>query len=139
MISILKNDVDWKSFQASGSVKKIWFLGIFTLIFGILVFARNFLIVGSRRLQLRYLSLTPVVRSQGDIDSRMMAALLMGVNRAYPFAWLGQNEMKEHIDTLFKLVHVCSFNISLQTLCLLYQIVGHSADRWVTFYKFKFK
>ncbi|XP_046675604.1 CCAAT/enhancer-binding protein zeta-like isoform X2 [Homalodisca vitripennis] len=67
---------------------------------------------------------------KGDIDSRMMGALLMGVNRAYPFARLERHELSEHVDTLYKLVHVSTFNISVQTLCLLYQIVGNSTDRF---------
>lgn len=55
----------------------------------------------------------------------------MGVNRAYPYAKIEKSELGEHIDTMYKLVHVCSFNIGLQTLSLLYQIVGHSTDRCV--------
>lgn len=55
----------------------------------------------------------------------------MGVNRAYPYAKIEKSELGEHIDTMYKLVHVCSFNIGLQTLSLLYQIVGHSNDRSV--------
>lgn len=66
---------------------------------------------------------------QGEVDSRLMSALLMGVNRAYPFAKLEINKLSEHIGTMYKLVHIGNFSVSLQALCLLHQIAGHSEDR----------
>lgn len=52
----------------------------------------------------------------------MMSALLMGINRAYPYASIEYEAISEHIDTMYRLVHLANFNISLQTLMLLYQI-----------------
>lgn len=70
---------------------------------------------------------------QGDIDSRMMSALLMGMNRAYPYAKLEEKTISEHLDTIYKIVHHANFNVSLQALCLLQQVsdfTNNVADRW---------
>jgi len=52
----------------------------------------------------------------------MMTALLTGVNRAYPYAKEEMEKMMEHIDTMYKVVHYASFNVSLHTLSLLFQV-----------------
>lgn len=59
---------------------------------------------------------------KGEPDSRMMAAILTGVNRAYPFAKLDSNVLNNHIDSVYKVVHIGSFNVSLNALNLLYQV-----------------
>ncbi|CAH0547490.1 unnamed protein product [Brassicogethes aeneus] len=59
---------------------------------------------------------------KGEVDSRMMSALLMGINRAYPYAKLEFDKISEHIDTMYRLVHMANFNISLHALTLLYQV-----------------
>lgn len=59
---------------------------------------------------------------KGEPDSRMMAAILTGVNRAYPFAKLDSNILNDHIDSVYKVVHIGSFNVSLNALNLLYQV-----------------
>lgn len=51
-----------------------------------------------------------------------MSALLMGINRAYPYAKIEYSAISQHIDTMYRLVHLASFNIGLQTLMLLYQV-----------------
>lgn len=67
--------------------------------------------------------------TQGDIDSRLMGALLVGVNRAYPYAARGNKSESvipiEHVDTMYKVVHYASFKISLQALALLLQITNN--------------
>ncbi|KAL0948082.1 hypothetical protein HGRIS_010705 [Hohenbuehelia grisea] len=59
-----------------------------------------------------------------DTDSKMISALLTGVNRALPFAKLdsGDKDLQKHIDTLFLITHTSTFNISLQALVLIQQI-----------------
>lgn len=52
----------------------------------------------------------------------MMSALLMGVNRAYPYAKLELNQVNEHIDTIYKVVHQANFNVGLHALTLLFQV-----------------
>lgn len=59
---------------------------------------------------------------KGEPDSRMMAAILMGVNRAYPFAKVDSKVLNEHIDAVYKVVHLGSFNVSLNALNLLFQV-----------------
>lgn len=59
---------------------------------------------------------------KGEPDSRMMAAILTGVNRAYPFANIDSSVMNEHIDSVYKVVHFGSFNVSLSALSLLHQV-----------------
>lgn len=59
---------------------------------------------------------------KGEPDSRMMAAILMGVNRAYPFAKVDSKVLNEHIDSVYKVVHFGSFNVSVNALNLLYQV-----------------
>lgn len=59
---------------------------------------------------------------KGEPDSRMMAAILMGVNRAYPFAKIDSKILNEHIDSVYKVVHLGSFNVSLNALNLLHQV-----------------
>lgn len=56
----------------------------------------------------------------------MMSVLLMGVNRAYPYAKLEMEKVSEHIDTMYRVVHVASFNVSVHALALLYQVSDFS-------------
>lgn len=64
----------------------------------------------------------------------MMSALLMGVNRAYPYAKLEMNKISEHIDTIYKVVHLATFNVSLHALTLLYQVSDFANDITDRFY-----
>jgi hypothetical protein len=52
----------------------------------------------------------------------MMTALLTGVNRAYPYAKEEMEKMLDYIDTMYKVVQYASFNVSLHTLSLLFQV-----------------
>lgn len=76
----------------------------------------------ARKLIEVYFSFFKACVKTGDIDSRMMSALLMGLNRAYPYAELKYDKVQEHINTMYRLVHLANFNISLHTLMLLYQV-----------------
>ncbi|KAG7085891.1 hypothetical protein E1B28_003425 [Marasmius oreades] len=59
-----------------------------------------------------------------DENSKMISAILTGVNRSLPFAKIDTNDagFMKHIDTLFMITHTSTFNISLQALVLLQQI-----------------
>ncbi|KAI6014539.1 hypothetical protein PISMIDRAFT_88728 [Pisolithus microcarpus 441] len=59
-----------------------------------------------------------------DSLSKLLSAILTGVNRALPFAKLGATDssLGKHIDTLFLITHKSTFNISLQALVLIQQI-----------------
>lgn len=59
-----------------------------------------------------------------DANSKLISAILTGVNRALPFAKMDVSDAKlsKHIDTLFLITHTSTFNISLQALVLIQQI-----------------
>ncbi|KAF1376986.1 hypothetical protein PFLUV_G00217190 [Perca fluviatilis] len=58
-----------------------------------------------------------------DVESKMLSALLSGVNRAYPYASAGDEKVKEQLDTLFRVVHLVKFNTAVQALMLLFQVM----------------
>ncbi|CAL7951592.1 unnamed protein product [Xylocopa violacea] len=58
---------------------------------------------------------------KGEPDSRMMAAILTGVNRSYPFAKMDSNVLNNYVESVYKVVHFGSFNVALNALNLLYQ------------------
>ncbi|XP_035986300.1 CCAAT/enhancer-binding protein zeta isoform X2 [Fundulus heteroclitus] len=58
-----------------------------------------------------------------DVESKMLSALLTGVNRAYPYAGAGDQKVKEQLDTLFRVVHLARFNTAVQALLLLFQVL----------------
>ncbi|XP_057271326.1 CCAAT/enhancer-binding protein zeta [Pezoporus wallicus] len=58
-----------------------------------------------------------------DVESKMLSALLCGVNRAYPYAETGDEKVKEQMDTLFRVLHLVNFSTSIQALMLLFQVM----------------
>ncbi|KAM4712899.1 LOW QUALITY PROTEIN: CCAAT/enhancer-binding protein zeta [Anableps anableps] len=58
-----------------------------------------------------------------DVESKMLSALLAGVNRAYPYAAAGDEKVREQLDTLFRVVHLARFNTAVQALMLLFQVL----------------
>nr|CAI5855010.1 unnamed protein product [Callosobruchus analis] len=75
----------------------------------------------------------------GDVDSRMMSALLSGLNRAYPYAKVELSKISEHIETMYRLVHLAQFNTSLQALILLYQVCDFESGNVSRFYNALYK
>ncbi|XP_060100055.1 CCAAT/enhancer-binding protein zeta [Heteronotia binoei] len=70
-----------------------------------------------------------------DVESKMLSALLTGVNRAYPYAQTSDEKVKEQMNTLFKVLHVVNFNTSVQALMLLFQVMDSNqtiSDRYYT-------
>lgn len=60
--------------------------------------------------------------------SRLLSALLTGVNRAHPYLPSKDQDMEEHIDALYRIVHTASPAASTQALMLLFHlIVGSKA------------
>lgn len=68
-----------------------------------------------------------------DAHSRLVSAVLTGVNRALPFARVdlaggengdGKDVFARHMDTLFLITHKSTFNISLQALMLILQVTS---------------
>ncbi|XP_060535231.1 CCAAT/enhancer-binding protein zeta [Cylas formicarius] len=86
--------------------------------------------VAKKLIQL-YLAFFKACVKKGDVDSRMMSAILMGINRAYPYSKMEFDDMAEHVDTLYRLVHLGSFNVSVQVLALLQHVtLDKMADRF---------
>lgn len=70
-----------------------------------------------------------------DVESKMLSALLTGVNRAYPYAETSDEKVKEQMDTLFKVLHVANFSTSIQAFMLLFQVMNSTqttSDRYYT-------
>jgi ribosome biogenesis protein MAK21 len=69
---------------------------------------------------------TSSLRLGGEVDSRMLAALITGVRRAFPFVPAQDVEplIEAHADALFKLVHAGSFGVATQALLLLHQLMS---------------
>ncbi|KAF5331903.1 hypothetical protein D9611_008891 [Ephemerocybe angulata] len=61
-----------------------------------------------------------------DSNSKLVSAILTGVNRALPFAKLhtADSDVYKHIDTLFAITHKSTFNTSLQAMVLIQQIAS---------------
>jgi hypothetical protein len=53
----------------------------------------------------------------------MLNALLTGLNRALPFTKSDIPSFDEHVNCLFKIVHVSPLSTSVQSLTLLYQVM----------------
>ncbi|CAL8312377.1 unnamed protein product [Lota lota] len=77
--------------------------------------------------------------AKADVESKMLGALLSGVNRAYPYAVAGDEKVKEQLGTLFRVVHAVKFNTAVQALMLLFQVMDSQqsvSDRYyVALYK----
>jgi ribosome biogenesis protein MAK21 len=77
-----------------------------------------------------YVSLFDKAINQEDKGAglHLLAALLTGVNRAYPYL-KDQSGLKQHLDALFKLVHSTAFSTSTQALTLISHIVFGSMNK----------
>ncbi|KIW06759.1 uncharacterized protein PV09_02449 [Verruconis gallopava] len=68
-----------------------------------------------------------------QLRERLIAQLLSGVNRAYPFADSESKTIEEHLNTLYRVTHSSNFNTGIQALILIQQISTtkhRSADRY---------
>ena len=57
-----------------------------------------------------------------EADSKLIAAVLTGINRAFPFAKLEDESFKQRLDTLFRITHTGTFNVSIQALMLIFHV-----------------
>ena len=70
-----------------------------------------------------------VNKTASDVDSRLLAAILTGIRRVFPFTTLTATALDKHLDTLFRITHTHSFNISIQALQLVFQVaIGATRD-----------
>ncbi|XP_045457344.1 CCAAT/enhancer-binding protein zeta [Melitaea cinxia] len=83
-----------------------------------------------------YFSFFKASIKKGEIDSRLMSAILTGVKRAYPFADRERlSEAAAHTDAVHRLVHLAGINVAIHALALLYHTSDASrgaSDRYYT-------
>ncbi|XP_072934017.1 CCAAT/enhancer-binding protein zeta isoform X2 [Epargyreus clarus] len=83
-----------------------------------------------------YFSFFKASIKKGEIDSRLMSAILTGVKRAYPFADKDRlSDTPSHVDAIHRLVHLAASNVAIHALALLFHVSGASAgteDRYYT-------
>ncbi|GAA5854114.1 hypothetical protein JCM9279_002836 [Rhodotorula babjevae] len=70
-----------------------------------------------------------------DVDSKLVAAVLTGINRAFPFAKLEDDAFKRRLDTLFRITHTSTFNVSIQALMLIFHVSSAKRDVSDRFYR----
>nr|XP_042899452.1 CCAAT/enhancer-binding protein zeta isoform X2 [Parasteatoda tepidariorum] len=80
----------------------------------------------ANQLILIYFSQFKLFVKKGEVNNKMMSALLSGVARAYPYAKLRDNIVMDQMDAMYRLVHLVSFNISIQALMLIFQVLDSS-------------
>jgi len=61
-------------------------------------------------------------RRVSDVYGRLLAAILTGIRRVFPFTTLDTDALDSRLETLFRITHTHSFNISIQALQLIYQV-----------------
>lgn len=67
--------------------------------------------------------------------SKLLAALLTGVNRAFPYSALDADFMAARVNALFRIVHTTTFNTSVQALRLLSQVCAEDPALSARFYR----
>lgn len=88
----------------------------------------------ARRLIEIYFAFFKACIKKGEIDSKMMSALLTGVYRAYPYAKLKPEKISQHINTMYKIVHLANFTVSMHALALLFQVSDYAENVSDRFY-----
>lgn len=81
----------------------------------------------NRKAQARAKKQADTERIEEETTERMLAQILTGVNRAFPFAELDTTTFDAHLDTLYKITHSSNFNTSVQALILV-QMITQSKD-----------
>lgn len=59
----------------------------------------------------------------GDSQTKLIRAILQGINRAFPYAECEGEETAEMTDALFRIVHTAPFNTGVQALMLLLHVM----------------
>ena len=66
----------------------------------------------------------------GTMKSRLLSALLTGVNRAHPYLPEKDKDMEEHVDALYRIVHTSTPATCTQALMLLFHLaVGSRVEK----------
>ncbi|KAF8493588.1 CBF/Mak21 family-domain-containing protein [Gautieria morchelliformis] len=71
-----------------------------------------------------------------DAQSKLVSAILTGINRALPFAKAENSAtFDKHIDTLFRITHTATFSVSLQALMLIHHVSAARPSIATRFYR----
>ena len=62
-------------------------------------------------------------QQENAMKTKLLSALLTGVNRAFPYSKVTGKTFEKLTDTLFRIVHTSTFNTSVQALMLLLQVM----------------
>ncbi|CAB4492463.1 CBF-domain-containing protein [Rhizophagus irregularis] len=76
-----------------------------------------------------------VTEFEDAVDSKMIAALLTGINRAYNFAQINNTVYEKYLDVLYRITYVGTFNISIQALMLIYRVSSEKESFSDRFYR----
>lgn len=79
-----------------------------------------------------YLNFFKLCLKKEQVNNRVMAVLLTGIARAFPFSELENNYLEEKIDTIYKLVHHVNFNISIQAYNLILKMITKENSEFLT-------
>lgn len=88
-----------------------------------IILTRNNIELSKKLLNIYFSMFKQLTLQHKNVESKMLGALLTGVNRTFPFAPSQPKEFEEQLNILFKIVHVSSFNKSAQALLLIYQVM----------------
>ncbi len=69
-----------------------------------------------------YLGLFENIITRDELRSRLLAALLNGINKSYPYL-KSTESLNKHLDSLFRIVHMSTFSTSTQALMLISHMV----------------
>lgn len=63
-----------------------------------------------------------VDKTEQELEDKIIAQILTGINRSYPYSKTDSNAFEKHLETMFKITHSANFNTSVQALMLIQQI-----------------
>jgi ribosome biogenesis protein MAK21 len=63
-------------------------------------------------------------QQEEEVNSKVLSAVLTGVNRAFPFSQIESDVFEKHMDILFLISHDANFNTAIQALILIYQVAS---------------
>ncbi|RWS08639.1 CCAAT/enhancer-binding protein zeta-like protein [Dinothrombium tinctorium] len=62
---------------------------------------------------------------KGEVNNKMMNALLTGVNRTFPYSKLKPEVFETHMNTFFKIIHYVNFNTAIQAMNLMFNLMSY--------------
>ncbi|KAF9640047.1 putative ccaat-box-binding transcription factor protein [Lasiodiplodia theobromae] len=71
--------------------------------------------------------------AESELNEKLIAGVLTGVNRAFPYAKTDDVAFEKQLDTVFRVTHSSNFNTAIQALLLIQQISAtkhYSTDRF---------